>query len=102
MTSASQAASSSDLAVNSAPHTLHAPAPGVTANLIHDLREFFKVKVVGLVLVTGWGGFYLGSMQSGISTLQRGLLDTLLGIGLDLRRRRRTEPGARTHHPTRA
>ncbi len=82
MTSASQAASSSDLAVNSAPHTLHAPAPGVTANLIHDLREFFKVKVVGLVLVTGWGGFYLGSMQSGISTLQRGLLDTLLGIGL--------------------
>jgi protoheme IX farnesyltransferase len=50
--------------------------------LIHDLREFFKVKVVGLVLVTGWGGFYLGSMQSGISTLQRGLLDVLLGIGL--------------------
>jgi protoheme IX farnesyltransferase len=42
----------------------------------------FKVKVVGLVLVTGWGGFYLGSMQSGISTMQRGLLDTLLGIGL--------------------
>jgi protoheme IX farnesyltransferase len=37
---------------------------------------------VGLVLVTGWGGFYLGSMQSGISTLQRGLLDVLLGIGL--------------------
>ena len=82
MTTASQAASPSDLAVNSAPHTLHAPAPGATATLIHDLREFFKVKVVGLVLVTGWGGFYLGSMQSGISTLQRGLLDTLLGIGL--------------------
>jgi len=40
------------------------------------------VKVVGLVLVTGWGGFYLGSMQSGISSVQRGLLDTLLGIGL--------------------
>jgi protoheme IX farnesyltransferase len=40
------------------------------------------VKVVGLVLVTGWGGFYLGSMRSGISTLQPGLLDALLGIGL--------------------
>jgi len=40
------------------------------------------VKVVTLVLVTGWGGFYLGSMQSGISSVQRGLLDTLLGIGL--------------------
>jgi protoheme IX farnesyltransferase len=37
---------------------------------------------VGLVLVTGWGGFYLGSMQSGISSFQGGLLDSLLGIGL--------------------
>jgi protoheme IX farnesyltransferase len=35
-----------------------------------------------MVLVTGWGGFYLGSMQSGISSLQRGLLDALFGIGL--------------------
>ncbi len=82
MTTASQAAAPTELAVNHAAHTLHAPAPGVTATLIHDLREFFKVKVVGLVVVTGWGGFYLGSMQSGISTLQRGLLDVLLGIGL--------------------
>jgi len=61
---------------------IHAPQPGATATLIHDCRELFKVKVVTLVLVTGWGGFYLGSMQSGISTMQRGLLDTLLGIGL--------------------
>ena len=63
-------------------HHLHAPTPGATAMLIHDLRELFKVKVVALVLVTGWGGFYLGSMQSGISSLQRGLLDALIGIGL--------------------
>jgi protoheme IX farnesyltransferase len=62
--------------------TVHAPEPGATATLIHDLRELFKVKVVTMVLVTGWGGFYLGSLQSGISTMQRGLLDTLLGIGL--------------------
>jgi hypothetical protein len=61
---------------------VHAPSAGATATFIHDLRELFKVKVVGLVLVTGWGGFYLGSMQSGISSMQRGLLDTLLGIGL--------------------
>lgn len=61
---------------------LHAPTPGATATLIQDLRELFKVKVVGLVLVTGWGGFYLGSLQSGISSVQVGLLDTLLGIGL--------------------
>jgi protoheme IX farnesyltransferase len=61
---------------------IHAPQPGETATLIHDLRELFKVKVVALVLVTGWGGFYLGSMLSGITSVQRGLLDTLFGIGL--------------------
>jgi protoheme IX farnesyltransferase len=72
-----------DSAVHEHGHAhLHAPEPGATATLIHDLRELFKVKVVGLVLVTGWGGFYLGSMMSGISSVQRGLLDTLLGIGL--------------------
>lgn len=63
-------------------HALHGPRPGLTATLIHDFRELFKVRVTGMVLVTGWAGFYLGSMQSGISTLQRGLLDTLFGIGL--------------------
>ncbi|MGH9518077.1 MAG: heme o synthase, partial [Terriglobales bacterium] len=61
---------------------IYPPKPGATALLIHDLRELFKVKVVGLVVVTGWGGFYLASMQSGISSMQRGLLDVLLGIGL--------------------
>ncbi len=60
----------------------HSPGAGATATLISDLRELFKVKVVALVLVTGWGGFYLGSIESGITSLQRGLLDTLLGIGL--------------------
>ncbi len=60
----------------------HVPQPGVTARLISDLRELFKVRVTGMVVVTGWAGFYLGSMQSGISSVQRGLLDTLLGIGL--------------------
>lgn len=85
MTSASQAAAPADLASHVEHHThatLHAPRPGVTATLLHDFRELFKVRVTGLVLVTGWAGFYLGSMQSGISTLQRGLLDTLFGIGL--------------------
>jgi protoheme IX farnesyltransferase len=86
MTPASQAEVPAELAAP--PHVspvhgaIHAPQPGATATLIHDLRELFKVKVVAMVLVTGWGGFYLGSMQSGISSVQRGLLDTLLGIGL--------------------
>jgi protoheme IX farnesyltransferase len=88
MTPISQAADPAQLATQVAADTahqhtaIHAPTPGATATLIHDLRELFKVKVVTLVLVTGWGGFYLGSMQSGISSFQRGLLDVLIGIGL--------------------
>src|SRR5208337_5099910 len=85
MTPVSQAATPAELAAPSeiAAHgAIHAPIPGATASLLHDLRELFKVKVVTLVLVTGWGGFYLGSMQSGISSFQRGLLDALIGIVL--------------------
>ncbi|WP_348264784.1 heme o synthase [Telmatobacter sp. DSM 110680] len=93
MTPVSQAAASSNFAAQDtasskeqAPshpaHQIHAPTPGVTATLINDLRELFKVRVTGMVVITGWAGFYLGSMQSGISSVQRGLLDTLLGIGM--------------------
>jgi protoheme IX farnesyltransferase len=92
MTPTSQAAVPEDVAARTmestvhghglGPGAVHAPQPGATATLIHDFRELFKVKVVAMVLVTGWGGFYLGSLQSGISSVQRGLLDTLFGIGL--------------------
>jgi protoheme IX farnesyltransferase len=58
------------------------PAPGATATLIGDLRELFKFKVTAMVLVTTWAGFYLGSIDSGISSVQRGLLETLVGVGL--------------------
>jgi len=88
----SQAATSPDFTADNAArpeepvthpaHPIHAPTPGTTATLITDLRELFKVRVTGMVVVTGWAGFYLGSMQSGISSVQRGLLDTLIGIGL--------------------
>src|ERR1039457_6267687 len=87
MTPASQA-TTAELAAPSAeslahgPSHLHALSPGATATLIHDLRELFKVRVTGMVLITGWAGFYLGSMQAGISSLQGGLLETLCGIVL--------------------
>ncbi len=35
-----------------------------------------------MVVLTAWAGFYLGSMQSGISSVQPGLLEALLGIGM--------------------
>jgi protoheme IX farnesyltransferase len=81
MTPAPQTAVSPELTAQDAAR-VHEPEAGATATLINDLRELFKVKVVALVLVTGWGGFYLGSIASGITSVQRGLLDTLLGIGL--------------------
>ena len=85
MAPASHAAVPADLTAHadSTPHgAIPVPRPGSTALLIHDCRELFKVRVTGMVVVTGWAGFYLGSMQSGISSVQRGLLDTLFGIGL--------------------
>jgi len=58
------------------------PAPGATATFISDMRELFKVKVTTMVLVTTWAGYYLGSMRSGISSVQSGLLETLVGVAL--------------------
>ena len=69
-------------AASSARSPIAVPSPGTTAQFIADCRELFKVRVTGMVVITGWAGFYLGSMQSGISSLQRGLIDTLFGIGL--------------------
>jgi len=42
----------------------------------------FKDRVTALVVMTAWAGFYLGSRQSGISSIQPGLLEALLGIGI--------------------
>lgn len=65
---------------DTAPAHLHAPRAGETASLLVDYRELFKLRVTLMVTLTGWAGFYLGCMRSGISSLQPGLLETLLGI----------------------
>ncbi len=52
------------------------------ASRLADYRELFKVRVTTMVVITAWAGFYLGSMRSGISSVQTGLIETLLGIGL--------------------
>src|SRR5271170_482081 len=49
---------------------------------IADYRELFKVRVTTMVIITAWTGFYLGSMKSGISSMQTGLIETLVGIAL--------------------
>jgi protoheme IX farnesyltransferase len=63
-------------------HTLHAPKAGATASLLTDYFELFKVRVTGLVVMTAWAGFYLGSMRSGVSSVQPELLAALIGIGM--------------------
>lgn len=47
-----------------------------------DYEELFKVRVTSMVVLTAWAGFYLGSMQSGITSIHWGLLQSLLGITL--------------------
>lgn len=61
---------------------IHPPRAGATATLLNDYIELFKVRVTGLVVMTAWAGFYLGSMRSGVSSIQPVLLEALLGIGL--------------------
>ncbi len=86
MTPTTQAAEKIEHAthVDHIPHAV--PRPGMTATLIHDYRELFKLKVMALVVVTGAAGFYLGSAQSGVSSLDPRylleFLETLIGIGL--------------------
>jgi protoheme IX farnesyltransferase len=64
------------------PAHLHGPRAGVTASLLVDYRELFKLRVTLMVTLTAWAGFYLGSMRSGISSIQPGLLETLIGIAV--------------------
>jgi heme o synthase len=67
--------------VHAHPH-IHAPRAGETASRIADYRELFKDRVTAMVVLTAWAGFYLGSMHSGISSVQPGLLEALVGIGM--------------------
>jgi protoheme IX farnesyltransferase len=51
-------------------------------SLFSDYQQLFKVRVTAMVVLTAWAGFYLGSLRSGIPTLQIGLLEALLGIAM--------------------
>jgi heme o synthase len=56
-------------------------APGETASRLADCLELFKVRVTGMVVLTAWAGFYLGSLRAGVSSIQPRLLEVLVGIG---------------------
>ena len=54
------------------------PPPGLLA----DYATLFKVRVTTMVLITSAAGFYLGSLRSGISPFNRGMVNALAGIAI--------------------
>jgi len=67
--------------MSAATQPLIVPRSGVLA-LVQDYAELLKLRVTSLIMMTAWCGYYLGSLKSGVSSLQWGLLHALLGIGL--------------------
>ena len=51
-------------------------------SLLADYVALAKPRVSAMVLLTAAGGYYLGSLASGVSPFRLGLLRALLGIGL--------------------
>ena len=65
------------------PGVEHAVAASATGHSrVADYQELFKVRVTLMVVITAWAGFYLGSVRSGITSLQWGMVESLLGIAL--------------------
>ncbi len=60
----------------SAARALANASPGLLA----DYATLFKLRVSVMVVITAVAGFYLGSLQSGISPFHAGLIQALLGI----------------------
>jgi protoheme IX farnesyltransferase len=50
--------------------------------LLADYATLFKLRVSTMVIITSAAGFYLGSLRSGISPLNFGMIKALLGISV--------------------
>jgi len=50
--------------------------------LLADYAELFKVRVSTMVIITSAAGFYLGSLRSGISPFNAGMIQALVGIAV--------------------
>jgi heme o synthase len=51
-------------------------------SLLSDYATLFKVRISVMVIITAGAGYYLGSLQSGISPFHAGLLQALFGIAV--------------------
>ena len=61
------------------------PAAAVAAarpSLLADYATLFKVRVSTMVLITSAAGFYLGSLRSGISPFNVGMIKAIGGIAV--------------------
>src|ERR1700740_940173 len=67
--------------MSTATQPLIIPRSGALA-LLQDYAELVQLRVTSLIVMTAWCGYYLGSVKSGVSSAQWGVLHALLGIGL--------------------
>ncbi len=51
-------------------------------SLLRDYAELAKLRVTSLIMMTAWCGYFFGAQKAGISSLNSGLFNVLLGIGL--------------------
>lgn len=51
-------------------------------SLVHDIVVFFKLRVITLIVVAAWAGYYMGAVASGSDPFGLTLFHTLGGIGL--------------------
>ncbi len=57
-------------------------APAKPHSLLSDYATLFKLRISLMVIITAGAGYYLGSLQSGISPLHTGMLQALFGIAV--------------------
>jgi protoheme IX farnesyltransferase len=62
--------------------TDHVLAPAKAHSLLADYATLFKVRISLMVIITAGAGYYLGSLQSGISPFHAGMLQALFGIAV--------------------
>src|ERR1700694_1890164 len=49
---------------------------------VRDYAELTKARVTTLIVLTAWGGYFLGGRQYGLSSGSLGLVHALLGVAL--------------------
>src|SRR5579884_492994 len=62
--------------------TLESSQATYQSSLFADYAQLLKLRVTGMVVLTAWAGYYLGSLKAHIPSFSWDLLASLLGIGV--------------------